>query len=37
MGGDNVRYRSGFKGRQVRALKDLLAEVVPYCTVRYAF
>ena len=37
MGGDNVRYRSGFKGRQVRLLKDLMAEVVPYCTVRYAF
>ena len=36
-GGDNVRYLRGFKGRQVRALHDLMNEVVPYCTVRYAF
>lgn len=36
-GGDNVRYRRGFKGQQVQALLTLLAERLPYCAVRYAF
>jgi spore photoproduct lyase len=37
MGGDNVRYKHGFKGKQVNALKTLLAKELPYCEVRYAF
>jgi spore photoproduct lyase len=37
MGGDNVRYKHGFKGKQVNALKGLLAREMPYCEVRYAF
>lgn len=37
MGGDNVRYKHGFKGQQVNALKTLLAKELPYCKVRYAF
>ncbi len=37
MGGENVRYRHGFKGQQVTALKALLREKMPYCAVRYAF
>jgi spore photoproduct lyase len=36
-GGDNVRYRRGFKGQQVQSLLALLAERLPYCAVRYAF
>ncbi len=36
-GGENVRYRSGFKGQQVRALTDLIAERTPWLRVRYAF
>lgn len=36
-GGRNIRYRTGFKGRSVRAFTDLLAERMPYCRVRYAF
>jgi spore photoproduct lyase len=37
MGGDNVRYKHGFKGKQVAALRNLLAKEMPYCEVRYAF
>jgi spore photoproduct lyase len=33
----NVRYRTGAKGRYVAQLTELLAEKLPYCTVRYAF
>lgn len=33
----NVRYRSGFKGQQVRALTELLRANMPYCEIRYAF
>jgi len=33
----NVRYRSGWKGRWVGQLTDLIAEKLPYCHVRYAF
>lgn len=36
-GGDNLRYRHGFKGRQVEALRELIAEYLPYCPIRYAF
>ena len=36
-GGDNLRYRTGWKGRWLARFKALLAEVMPYCTVRYAF
>ena len=36
-GGDNVRYRHGQKGRLVARLRELLAERMPYCRVRYAF
>ena len=36
-GGVNVRYRTGWKGRWVGQLVDLLAEKLPECTVRYAF
>ncbi len=37
MGGENVRYRRGFKGEQVAAFRALLAKEMPYCSVRYAF
>lgn len=37
MGGENVRYRRGFKGEQVATFKRLLREKMPYCNVRYAF
>lgn len=33
----NVRYRTGWKGRWVRQLTDLVAEKLPGCRVRYAF
>jgi spore photoproduct lyase len=33
----NVRYRSGWKGRWVGQLTELIAEKLPYCRVRYAF
>jgi spore photoproduct lyase family protein len=33
----NVRYRNGWKGRWVDQLTGLMAEKLPYCTVRYAF
>lgn len=36
-GGVNVRYRTGWKGKWVARFKMLLAERLPYCTVRYAF
>ena len=36
-GGNNVRYRRGFKGKKVAEFKTLLAERLPYCEVRYAF
>ncbi len=37
MGGDNVRYRHGFKGERVREFRALLAKHMPYCPIRYAF
>jgi spore photoproduct lyase family protein len=33
----NVRYRTGWKGRWVGQLTDLIAEKLPSCRVRYAF
>jgi spore photoproduct lyase family protein len=36
-GATTLRYRRGFKGEQVRRLQEILAQVMPYCTVRYAF
>jgi spore photoproduct lyase len=36
-GQHNVRYRTGWKGRWVGQLTDLMAERMPYCRVRYAF
>ncbi|RZK81137.1 MAG: spore photoproduct lyase family protein, partial [Methylobacterium sp.] len=36
-GGANVRYRAGWKGRWLTRFKAVLAETMPYCTVRYAF
>ena len=36
-GGVNLRYRAGWKGRWLARFKALLAEVLPYCEVRYAF
>jgi spore photoproduct lyase len=33
----NVRYRTGWKGRWVQQLTDLVAEVLRECRVRYAF
>ena len=36
-GGDNLRYRAGWKGRWLTRFRTLLAERLPYCTVRYAF
>jgi len=36
-GGTNLRYRTGWKGQWLTRFKALLAETMPYCTVRYAF
>jgi spore photoproduct lyase len=36
-GGTNLRYRTGWKGQWLARFKALLAETMPYCTVRYAF
>ena len=36
-GGENLRYRTGWKGRWLQRFKDLLAARMPYCRVRYAF
>jgi spore photoproduct lyase family protein len=33
----NVRYRTGWKGRWVAQLTDLMADKMPSCRVRYAF
>lgn len=37
MGGENVRYKTGFKGHNVRDFRELLHQYLPYCAVRYAF
>ena len=36
-GQTNVRYRTGWKGRWVRQLTDLVEEKLPGCRIRYAF
>ncbi|MFE1599101.1 spore photoproduct lyase family protein [Methylobacterium sp. ID0610] len=36
-GQENLRYRSGWKGRWLDRFRRLLAEELPYCRVRYAF
>ena len=36
-GGENLRYRTGWKGKWLARFKALLAERMPYCRVRYAF
>ncbi len=36
-GGENVRYRHGYKGRVVAEFKHLAARHLPYCAIRYAF
>ncbi len=36
-GAANVRYARGKKGKMVKLFGNLLAEHLPYCTVRYAF
>jgi spore photoproduct lyase len=36
-GGHNLRYKRGFKGQLVNRFRQLLAEQLPYCQVRYAF
>lgn len=36
-GGENVRYRRGFKGKAVARFTELLARELPECRVRYAF
>jgi spore photoproduct lyase len=36
-GGRNVRYRRGLKGRMVQVFRDLVAEHLPECEIRYAF
>ena len=36
-GGENVRYRHGYKGRLVAEFRALLERHLPYCPVRYAF
>ena len=36
-GMENLRYRTGWKGRWLTRFKALLAEELPYCGVRYAF
>jgi hypothetical protein len=36
-GAVNLRYRTGWKGRWLNRFRDLLAERMPYCGVRYAF
>lgn len=36
-GGENVRYRHGFKGKAVARFTELLVRELPECRVRYAF
>ncbi len=36
-GGENVRYRHGFKGRMLAEFRALLTKYLPYCPARYAF
>ncbi len=36
-GGENVRYRHGYKGRLLTELREIMSRRMPYCAVRYAF
>ena len=36
-GQENLRYRAALKGRMVRMFRDLMAEHLPWCPIRYAF
>ncbi len=36
-GGENLRYKRGFKGGLVRRFEEILGFEMPYCRVRYAF
>ncbi len=36
-GGENVRYRHGYKGRLLGEFRSLAAKHLPYCAIRYAF
>lgn len=36
-GGDNLRYRAGWKGAWLARFRALLGQRLPYCSVRYAF
>jgi len=36
-GGENIRYRHGFKGRLVDELCAMIGAYLPYCEIRYAF
>ena len=36
-GGENVRYRHGYKGRLLGDFRALMAKHLPYCPIRYAF
>ena len=36
-GGENVRYRHGYKGSLLREFRALMSKHLPYCPVRYAF
>lgn len=36
-GGENVRYRHGYKGRLLAEFRALVTKHLPYCPIRYAF
>ncbi len=36
-GGENVRYRHGYKGRLLAEFRALISKYLPYCPIRYAF
>ena len=36
-GGENVRYRHGYKGRLLAEFRALMSRYLPYCPIRYAF
>jgi spore photoproduct lyase family protein len=36
-GGENLRYKSGLKGKLVNEFTTLLRDRLPYCNIRYAF
>ena len=36
-GGENVRYRHGYKGRLLTEFRSLMSKHLPYCPIRYAF